>query len=241
MRSFLADDRDTLSAGTPIEVGTPGAGIIQPADDVDVFRFDTEGGPVLVSVEPSSISPDLDASLEVYDTSGNLLADVDPPSVMSSEDHAEGLDAWVRLDLAAGTYVVRVDGVGSGDPASDGYSDYASLGRYEVVVFERSRSANRPPRCPRRRPHVRDRTLRGHLRRCRHGRSRRRRGRHLLGFRGRIGRRPAGADPRVRDAGSLRRDPHGHRPGRRLHVVAWAHRAAGDPRVESLVLRRRRR
>ncbi|MEZ5219454.1 MAG: PKD domain-containing protein, partial [Ilumatobacteraceae bacterium] len=143
---LLADDHpDTLSAGTPIEVGTRVPGIIQTADDVDVFRFDTEGGPVLVSVEPSSISPDLDASLEVYDTSGNLLADVDPPSVMSSEDHAEGLDAWVRLDLAAGTYVVRVDGVGSGDPASDGYSDYASLGRYEVVVFEQSRSANRPP------------------------------------------------------------------------------------------------
>jgi hypothetical protein len=44
------------------------------------------------------------------------------------------MDAQVTIPAGTGTYYVRIDGVGSGDPVNTGYSDYASVGEYVLAI-----------------------------------------------------------------------------------------------------------
>jgi hypothetical protein len=44
------------------------------------------------------------------------------------------MEATLTVPAASGTYYVQVDGVGKGDPAATGYSDYASIGEYVLGV-----------------------------------------------------------------------------------------------------------
>jgi hypothetical protein len=43
------------------------------------------------------------------------------------------MNAAVSIPNATGTYTLRVDGVGNGNPAANGWSDYASLGQYTLT------------------------------------------------------------------------------------------------------------
>src|SRR5207249_5037476 len=74
-------------------------------------------------VNPAPRGPDLDIYVALYDGTGNLVA--------SSDD--AGLPASLTATVATGTYYLEVDGVGSGDPVTTGYSDYASLGQYQIT------------------------------------------------------------------------------------------------------------
>ncbi len=47
---------------------------------------------------------------------------------------ASGLAASASISAGAGSFYVEVDGVGFGDPVSTGYSDYDSLGRYQLAL-----------------------------------------------------------------------------------------------------------
>jgi hypothetical protein len=51
-----------------------------------------------------------------------------------STNEAAGLDARFSQSLAAGRYTFQIEGTGAGDPASNGYSGYASLGQYTLTV-----------------------------------------------------------------------------------------------------------
>jgi len=44
-----------------------------------------------------------------------------------------GLSASLTATVTAGTYYLAIDGVGTGDPVTDGYSDYDSLGQYQIT------------------------------------------------------------------------------------------------------------
>ena len=81
---------------------------------------------------PSALTPNLDASLTVFDATGAVVAFVDPISVYVSERFAGGLSASISgLALGKGLYTVVVDGVGRA--GIDGYSDYASLGPFTLT------------------------------------------------------------------------------------------------------------
>ena len=68
----------------------------------------------------------LDLAVDLFDASGTRLASVNDV----------GLDARLFLQgLSAGTYYLRLDGVGFGDPTSStptGYTDYGSIGNYWI-------------------------------------------------------------------------------------------------------------
>ncbi len=133
-----ADDHgDTTATATALPASLPSGitGEITSTADVDMFSFTSAGGATTFSVVPSGVNPNLDAKVSVYNSAGTLVGSADPASAMVSADVASGLNAtYTSGALTAGTYYVGVDGVGQGNIATTGYSDYASVGRYSLSV-----------------------------------------------------------------------------------------------------------
>ncbi len=126
MRSHIAglpdDHADSPGAATQLAPATPVLGVIGQSTDNDLFQFTADAGMATVSLSTSAPASDLDAQVSVETPSGAVIATVDPTGTGT---------VTMTVTLAAGSYVVRVDGVGTGDPAT-GYSDYASTGRYTI-------------------------------------------------------------------------------------------------------------
>ena len=127
---YRADDHgDAILSATALAAGggqLGGGGIITTASDVDVFAFATAGGLATIDVLPASLGANLDIRADVLDSGGNLVAAANPEA---------GLGARVSLELAAGTYYLRIDGSGAGNPTASsptGYTDYGSLGQYTI-------------------------------------------------------------------------------------------------------------
>ncbi len=140
------DDLAVIAAGgAPVvadeagsTVGTAAAGlptraVITSASDTDTFALGSCSGVVSVTGTGAAPSPDLDLQLELLDSTGAVQATADPVSALVNRDSASGLGATVSATVAAGTYFVRVDGVGNGTGAT-GYTDYASIGAYALTA-----------------------------------------------------------------------------------------------------------
>jgi hypothetical protein len=100
------------------------SGVIETTTDADVYSFTTETGLVSLAANPAARGPNLDILLEVLNSSGQVIASANPLGILSA--------SITGLALGAGTYYARISGVGQGNPAGDGYSDYASLGQYTL-------------------------------------------------------------------------------------------------------------
>ena len=99
-------------------------GVIERSTDTDYFTFSKiDDGAVSFTISPAEHGPNLDIEAAILDGTGAVLATSNP---------ANRLDAEFDLDLPPGDYFVRIDGVGTGNP-SLGYSDYGSLGQYEIT------------------------------------------------------------------------------------------------------------
>jgi hypothetical protein len=108
-------------------------GMISKTSDVDVYRFKTNGGNINITLAtaPTVTSggiaypiTNLDAKMELLNSSGGLIVSSDPAGTANPN---------ISRSLSAGVYYLRIDGVGSGNPLSDGYTEYASLGRYTLT------------------------------------------------------------------------------------------------------------
>jgi len=129
------DHADNNGAATALTVagGTlSGAGIIGTTGEADRFSFSAGAGTVQFNVEgrplPGSYyGTDLDIALELYDSTGALIAQADDPAVVIQS---------ISATVAAGTYYLRVKPVGAGTPLANppsGYTVYGSLGAYEIT------------------------------------------------------------------------------------------------------------
>ena len=107
----------TANDGTIAALGT-----IERSSDVDVFSFVSGSGTLSLSVA-GDVGTNVDLRLRVYSQAGQLLATASPTS---------GLTVSLSLTVNSGVYFATLDGVGHGDPATTGYSDYASLGLYSL-------------------------------------------------------------------------------------------------------------
>jgi len=123
--SYRADDHgDTIGTATPLTgPDISASGVIEKSTDVDMFSFQTGPGTISFTVNPAPRSPNLDIYVRLYDGTGNPVA---------SNDGA-GLPASLTATVATGTYYLEIGGVGSGNPFTTGYSDYASLGQYQIT------------------------------------------------------------------------------------------------------------
>ncbi|MGC4070916.1 MAG: immunoglobulin domain-containing protein [Nibricoccus sp.] len=124
---YIADDvgdtRATAAAATTTSTTLSANGLISTTSDIDFFSFTVPACSLTLTASSPSPSPNLDIRLEVQDSAGNILVSADPYE----------LSASAEVGLSAGTYYIKIEGVGRGNPLSDGYSDYGSLGQYTIT------------------------------------------------------------------------------------------------------------
>ena len=122
---FVADTEGSLL--TPLDLGTvpvTRSGVVSTPTDVDVIAF-TAPGPVTLDFKLRTVYSSLDAAITVIDDNGVPVWNADPGGVA---------DVHAQIPLTPGSYTVQIDGVGSGDAATTGYSDYGSLGGYALSI-----------------------------------------------------------------------------------------------------------
>lgn len=113
----------------PANTNRANKGVLERNDDVDWFSFVTGTGPIQLTVRPWIMASgprggNLDLSLELYDSAGNLLLTNNPPETTS---------ATISTQLSAGMYFLAVRNSGAGNPWQSpptGYTAYGSLGQY---------------------------------------------------------------------------------------------------------------
>ncbi|MFM7268739.1 MAG: hypothetical protein ACKOZT_09155, partial [Cyanobium sp.] len=137
------DYGNTSSAATALSgLSFSQFGIIETNTDADWFSFRTGSGAVNLSIAsaalayinsgngsftPSLLSgrnSNLDIEASLYQADGVTL--------VAKSNALDSLSAAFNLSLSAGTYFLKIDGVGFGDPRTTGYSNYASLGQYLI-------------------------------------------------------------------------------------------------------------
>lgn len=129
MRADEAGNTFSAAAAAP----PSGLAYITTRTDKDFFELGDCTGAVVITAEGSSISPNLDIELRLYDAGGTEVKKADPTSAKVSATVATGMSATLTATVTPGAYVVGVDGVGRGT-WSNGYDDYGSLGQYDLDV-----------------------------------------------------------------------------------------------------------
>ena len=129
-----ADDvGDTPQTASPLALSVTNGvaaatarGLIGRQGDKDVYRFTAGLGSLTASVAPAARSANADLVLTLISDTGMVLASSNPQNA---------LNASISYQIfKAGTYFLQVSGTGQGNPAVDGYSDYASLGNYQLAA-----------------------------------------------------------------------------------------------------------
>lgn len=126
---FRPDDHGdlfNLTGPTLLSPSGNGSGIISKPADRDLFKFDHGGGNLAIDIDNSPIGANLDIGAKLYRWNS------DSWSFMFENDPAASLDASFSGLFQGGIYLLAIDGVGFGDPFTNGYSGYGSLGQYTI-------------------------------------------------------------------------------------------------------------
>ncbi|WP_406049791.1 pre-peptidase C-terminal domain-containing protein [Kribbella sp. NBC_00889] len=125
----------TTGDAAALTVGTPASGVVAAEDDTDVYRVDVSAaGNYTATASAAATGGDLDIKLDLLDSAGSVVASADPESGQSDAGTPTGLGASVTSTLQPGTYYLRIDNVGYGDPLNTGYSTYGSRGAYTLGI-----------------------------------------------------------------------------------------------------------
>jgi uncharacterized protein YdeI (BOF family) len=122
---YRGDDYgNSTGAATAISAGSVSrSGIIESEADWDFFSFNSGSGTINLNVNTVSRFGDLDIIVRLYNSAGAQIGSYNPA----------GLNASLSASVSAGKYYISVDGTGAGNPATDGYSAYASIGSYTIT------------------------------------------------------------------------------------------------------------
>jgi hypothetical protein len=145
--NLLADDHGNASnVATPLQLNVVDTGVISTRSDVDSFSFVPLTNTVTVSVASPSRSPNLDVSLVVTNSAGDTIATVNPAFSVVSATQATGLNVSYEVTVVPGdTYFATIDGAGFGPGTTTGYSDYGSIGDYQIAVLGEAISPTATP------------------------------------------------------------------------------------------------
>ena len=134
----LDDHSDVMLLAEALPGGTAADGVISTRADRDVFAVSHDCATNLTATATGiGAGASLDMSVTVLNASGTVVGSADPVSGQNTAVWPAvptGMEASVTVPASSGTYYVRVDGVGKGDPVTDGYTDYASLGEYVLAI-----------------------------------------------------------------------------------------------------------
>jgi PKD repeat protein len=115
-------------------------GVIERPGDIDMFSFAASAGAVTAAFSPAARAANLDASIELRNSAGTVLASANP---------LDALNGSVSFTVpSAGTYYIAITGVGKGDVSTTGYSNYGSLGNYALQVSALAGVSQPPPGQP---------------------------------------------------------------------------------------------
>jgi len=98
------------------------SGLIERNSDVDFFSINAGSGTISLNVNTVGRFGDLDILVKLYNSSGAVIGTYNPA----------GLNSSLSMSVSQGTYYLSVQGTGAGDPFTNGYSNYGSLGTYTV-------------------------------------------------------------------------------------------------------------
>ena len=123
------------SQGTAADIGGAAAGsvfnvrqngVIEQRTDSDWFKITAAAGALNLNAVGGPRNTMLDIKLDLYDANGSLLVSNNPTAdVVASISYT--------VPTGGGTYYVKIDGTGVGDPLATGYTDYSSLGQYRIT------------------------------------------------------------------------------------------------------------
>lgn len=122
--------------------------------DVDYFKVGPCTAAPSVEALGNGDGSALDLRVDLRRADDSLVAFSDPASAEVAPGGfahrtATGMDApRISPSGGAGTYLVKVDGVGNGDPLTTGYSDYGSVGTYTLSIDGCAASNGVPPDAP---------------------------------------------------------------------------------------------
>lgn len=101
-------------------------GLIGRQGDRDLYRFTASPGSITAAVTPAARSPNADLVLTLLSDTGAVITSANP---------AAALNASITFQiLRPGTYYLQVSSTGLGNPQTDGYTDYGSLGNYRLTA-----------------------------------------------------------------------------------------------------------
>lgn len=132
---YRADDHGAdFASATYLEIFSDDTvssqGIITETGEYDAFRFTMDAaGDVDITISPARYSPNMDIRAEIMDDSGAVLH-TDYPEDETSTYTLEA--AFSGVSLSKGDYFIRVAGSARGDVLGDGYSNYGTLGYYQI-------------------------------------------------------------------------------------------------------------
>ena len=129
-----ADNGTSTGTATPITAGQVVSGVNTTAADVDYFKVTLAAGSHSFTANAAAVGANLDIQLSVLNSAGTVLGTFNPASGQTNAGTPTGMSASGSLSLGAGTYYVRVDGSGFGNPLNTGYSTYGSAGAFTLTV-----------------------------------------------------------------------------------------------------------
>ena len=140
---MVDDHSNTTATATPLFRERAQTGIISSEHDIDTFALTPfSSGMVTITAPPAPVSANLDIELTLLDATGQVLAIEAPPVVHINDDIAIEMGAVITHEVTAGaTYYVQVSGGAYLEP-HDGYSEYGSIGAFQISV------AGDPAACP---------------------------------------------------------------------------------------------
>jgi hypothetical protein len=126
---------DTTGSAAALTVGATANGVIAAESDLDVYRVQIgAAGNYTATASAAPLGGNLDIKLDLLNSAGTVVTSADPASGQSDAGTPTGLGATVTSTLQPGTYYLRVDNVGYGNPLNTGYSTYGSRGAYTLTV-----------------------------------------------------------------------------------------------------------
>lgn len=129
--SYRTDDYGNTNSTATALVGlvSTNVGILERTNDVDFFSFSTSGGAALFTVMPWELGANVHFRLALYNSAGVLITN------REVADTSGGVQTvTINAILGAGTNYVSIEGIGSGDPVTTGYSRYGCIGHYTLTV-----------------------------------------------------------------------------------------------------------